>query len=515
MTGVNAHELAHQWFGDLLTCKDWGHLWLNEGFATFFRYLYVEHSRGKDAYAQEIDGAMQGYFRESRQYKRPIVTNLYPDPGAMFDAHTYQKGAVILHTLRRALGNQAFFSGLRHYLTRNRHTPVDTHDLCRAMTDATGVNLEPFFEQWVYKPGHPVLDYSWGWDGAHGQVVLAVRQTQDTQDGTPVYQLGASVGLITGGVVTRQKVLISKADQEVRIRADHKPDVVLLDPDHDFLREVPTLRWNGEELSQILKYAPNAVDRQRAMDMMLQGKPSDAAVRLVVDVLRADKGMFPTFRSIERLGQLKRADLRPFFREQMTHPDLDRRVQAIEALGRLPKDGATLKSLRGLINEEGPYEVVKAAVSALGDLDASGNKEVFRNAVRMRWPDESLRMVAYDALRKADGREGGQGVDPEPKTTKMLQAFLKDVGGGVEDSPRMTPGMRELAKIRDVQTSVAYWLKNEKSFTFVACEEVEDRKMDRRGAHVSRILYYKLAAHRSVNLRFYLTADGKVADLSD
>src|SRR6516225_10031962 len=151
MSGANAHELAHQWFGDLLTCKDWGHLWLNEGFATFFRYLYVEHSRGKDAYAHEIEGAMQSYFQESRRYKRPLATNLYPDKEAMFDAHTYQKGAAILHTMRRYLGDQAFFVGLRQYLTRYRHMPVDSHDLCEAMTEATGVNLEPFFDQWIYK----------------------------------------------------------------------------------------------------------------------------------------------------------------------------------------------------------------------------------------------------------------------------------------------------------------------------------------------------------------------------
>jgi hypothetical protein len=252
------------------------------------------------------------------------------------------------------------------------------------------------------------------------------------------------------------------------------------------------------------------------MNKMLEGTPSDAAVQAVVEAVRADKSMCPAFRSLGRLGQLKRADLRPLFREQLAHPDIGRRVQGIVALGQLPKGESDLKSLRRLINDKEPYEVVKAAVSVLAELDPSNQKEVFRKAAQMPWPDESLRLMALGALRNADTPEGKQSVDPEPNMTKMLKEFLKDVGSGVENSPRMTPGMRELATIRDVRESIAYWLKNEKSFTFVASDDFADRKMDRRGARVSRILYYKLTCtHRIINVRFYLTADGKVADFID
>src|SRR5262249_49313821 len=152
--------------------------------------------------------------------------------------------------------------GIRHYLTEYRHRPVDTHDLCQAMTAATGVNLEPFFNQWVYKPGHPVLDYRWSWDSVHSQVVLKVEQTQDTSDGTPVYAFNARVGLISGGGLTRETVRIDKVQQELRIGATHRPDAVLLDPDHDLLREIPTLHWNPDELPHILRCAPDATDRQ-------------------------------------------------------------------------------------------------------------------------------------------------------------------------------------------------------------------------------------------------------------
>src|SRR5262249_13173858 len=136
-SSVVAHELAHQWFGDLVTYKNWGELWLGEGFATFFgQGLYAEHWRGKAEYDHQIEGFSQNYFSESRRYKRPLSTILYRNPDAMFDSHSYQKGGAILHTLRRYLGDNVFFQGINHYLSKHRNTPVDSHDLCDAMTES-------------------------------------------------------------------------------------------------------------------------------------------------------------------------------------------------------------------------------------------------------------------------------------------------------------------------------------------------------------------------------------------
>ncbi|MBI3721225.1 MAG: M1 family metallopeptidase, partial [Fimbriimonas ginsengisoli] len=180
MDWVNSHELGHQWFGDFVTCKDWGHIWLNESFATFMEMIYIEHARGKNAFEQDVESDMQQYFDEAKHYKRPLVTNFYADPGAMFDRHTYPKGGVILHTLRNQLGDKVFFQGLHDYLTKHAHEPVESQQLCRSMTESSGIDLEPFWNQWIYKPGHPVIDWSWSWDEAKKEVVVHVKQTQDT-----------------------------------------------------------------------------------------------------------------------------------------------------------------------------------------------------------------------------------------------------------------------------------------------------------------------------------------------
>jgi aminopeptidase N len=449
MASLNAHELAHQWFGDLVTCKDWGHIWLNESFATFFEALYMEHSRGKIAYAQEINGDIQGYLGESRRYKRPIATNLYPNPNLMFDSHTYPKGASVLHTLRRMLGDKQFFAGIHAYLVAHQHTPVESRDLCRSMTEATGTNLEAFFEQWVYKPGHPVLDTTWTWDEAARKVVLTVKQTQDTSDGTPIYTIPTAVGLIANGQLTRIPVTLSQAVQVFKLDAAARPDAVLLDPNHDFLCEVPTKHWAATELPFILQLGPNPIDRADAMTKMLTGTPSDSAVQAVADAVRADTERFPAL-NLTRLGELKRDDLRPLFRSQLTHVGFGRRVEAIQALGLLPKTAEDTATLAALVNDKQPYGVVVAAINALTAWDEKGSLPTVQKAAVMPSLHEQIRSRAFEILVNAHSEEVvpilaraaapdndlelrmtalnaiGKVPGTEPRTREVLRLALKD-----------------------------------------------------------------------------------------
>jgi aminopeptidase N len=398
MASLNSHELAHQWFGDLVTCKDWGHIWLNESFATFFEALYLEHSRGEVAYAQEIEQDMQEYLGESRRYKRPIATDLYKDANAMFDSHTYPKGGAVLHTLRRMLGDKQFFAGIHAYLVAHQHTPVDSHDLCRSMTDATGTDLEPFFDQWIFKPGHPVLDTTWTYDDAARKVLLTVKQTQDTKDGTPIYTLRSAVGLIVGGRLTRTDITLHQAAEVFKIDAPVKPDAVLLDPDHDFLREIPTKHWAESELPAILKSAPNPIDRADAMARILAGAPpSEDAIQAVVETVRADNGAFPVFR-LTRLGELKREDLRPLFRAQLKHASFDRREQAVRALALLPKTAEDTATLTALVNNTEAYAVIEASLATLAKWDPQGSQDLLKKASEMPSLRNRLQSAAYRTL---------------------------------------------------------------------------------------------------------------------
>jgi aminopeptidase N len=401
MSDLNSHELAHQWFGDFATCRDWGQVWLNESFAEFMMLAYTEHVRGKAAYEQAVASSTTEYLQEARLYTRPLATNLYPEPDAMFDSHAYPKGAVVLHTLRRQLGDDRFYAGLHLYLTRMRHSPADTSDLVKAITDATGVDARPFFDQWVYKPGHPVLDYAWTWDDSKHEVVLHVKQLQDTSTGAPIYRIPTKVGLIAGANVARRPVELSEREQDIRVPSAVRPDAVLLDPDLDFLKEVPQLHWSPAEWPFILQYAPNAVDRDIAMDKLVEDAPSGDAIRLVTSVLRRDRTLFPVFENIRALSAKSDPGLRAFFLDELGHPNLSIRAQAVQALGLLPKDDATAAVVQGLVKAGERYAVITNALRALAGWDANAYGAVFANALAIDSKGQVVQAAAFEGVAKA------------------------------------------------------------------------------------------------------------------
>ncbi|MBC8142607.1 MAG: aminopeptidase [Armatimonadetes bacterium] len=403
MASLNSHELAHQWFGDYVTCETWGDAWLNESFATFFQVLYFEHSRGKNAYDNETSRNIASYLRESRRYKRPVSTDFYSDPDDLFDSHAYPKGGVILHTLRRELGDEAFFKGIKQYLTANANQPVTSQDLAKAMSEGSGTNVQPFFDQWVYKPGHPVIEWSQVYDEVAKETVVTVKQTQDTKDGTPVYTVKTKIGVVVDGKLTKVPVTLNAVENTFRVSASAKPEAVIFDADRDFLREIgkEPERTASENLV-LVRLAPCAPDRENALARLLKETPDDNAISTVVGVLRGDTERFPAFNNLRGLRDLKREPLRAFWREELKHQSFDRRAGAIDALGKLsatPEDTATL---RAMVTDTAPYAVVASSLRALSIWDAKGNADVLARAAQMPSLDETVRSVAMPLLASAD-----------------------------------------------------------------------------------------------------------------
>ncbi|MCZ7686513.1 MAG: M1 family metallopeptidase [Sandaracinaceae bacterium] len=181
MDALVAHELAHQWFGDLVTCRHWSHAWLNEGFATYMEHVWKEHREGRDAYFYNLEQDLELYLAEAgSRYGRPVVENVWAAPIDVFDRHLYQKGGLVLHALRQHLGDAAFWRGLAFYLERHRGSSVETRDLMRALEDATGRSLEELFHQWIERAGHPALEVRV--EPGEGAVKVTVVQTQAKED---------------------------------------------------------------------------------------------------------------------------------------------------------------------------------------------------------------------------------------------------------------------------------------------------------------------------------------------
>ena len=185
---VVAHELAHQWFGDLVTCRDWPNGWLNEGFATYFEELWNEHDLGTDYFKQSMLDLKKGYLGEDGEYRRPIVYNVYHNDGfELFDGHMYNKGAWVLHMLRHQLGDATFRRAVKAYLERYREREVITADLERTFEEVTGRSLAQYFQQWVYQGGYPAFEVNYSWDGEHSMARLKIKQTQQVDDLTPCF----------------------------------------------------------------------------------------------------------------------------------------------------------------------------------------------------------------------------------------------------------------------------------------------------------------------------------------
>ncbi|MCI0342236.1 MAG: M1 family metallopeptidase, partial [Planctomycetales bacterium] len=207
-----AHELAHQWFGDLLTCKTWGDIWLNEGFASYLEALWREKDLGRDEFLLDMRDSIGWYMGEDQEYRRPVSTDVYADPDDLFDGHTYAKGARVLWMLHALVGDEAFRAGLKLFLTRHREQCVETDDLRKAMEEVTKRDLAWFFDQWIRKPGYPEFEVSWTYDEDAKAVVLAVKQVQETADGTPLFRAPVPVEIVGESSAALHTVWVDSRD---------------------------------------------------------------------------------------------------------------------------------------------------------------------------------------------------------------------------------------------------------------------------------------------------------------
>lgn len=229
--GLVAHELAHQWFGDYVTTKDWANIWLNEAFATYFEALYMEHAKGRDEFLYELYQNLRNYLNEyGNRYARPIVTRLYRDPEEVFDRHTYEKGSLVLHTLRNLLGDEVFRRGINLYLTRHAHGNADTEDLRKTLEEVSGQPLDWFFTQFVYSSGHPVIKYSWSYDPGNKLVKLSISQAQG-DDSYPIYRLPLEFEIkYPSGKVDIFKFELSEREATIYVPASERPQYICIDP---------------------------------------------------------------------------------------------------------------------------------------------------------------------------------------------------------------------------------------------------------------------------------------------
>jgi aminopeptidase N len=233
---VIAHETAHQWFGDAVTEREWPHLWLSEGFATYFAALWARAARGDSAFHQEMSTMRSAVLADTVSVvKRPVVDTIETELMALLNRNSYEKGGFVLHMLRGQVGERAFFAALRGYYSKYRHVTAVTDDLRAEMERASGQNLGWFFDQWLHRPGYPEISADWRYDAGTHEIVLGMTQS----DRFGAFQVAVTVAVIDSAGVSHRTVVRMPAapgsTQQVRIPSATSPVDVVLDPDVDVL----------------------------------------------------------------------------------------------------------------------------------------------------------------------------------------------------------------------------------------------------------------------------------------
>lgn len=285
--GLVAHELAHQWFGDLVTCKDWAHIWLNEGFATYYSALYARHKDGQDDFQWSLYNMSKGFLnRSSLEDSRPTIFREYDQPTELFGFLVYPKGAWILHMLRSQLGEELFRQVVKTYLERHQFTSVVTEDLSSIAEELSGRSWDQFFDQWAYRPHFPELNVAYSWDGQTRLAKITVTQSQLLTNQIGLFRFPLTLRF-KGSFGSRDHlVTIAEKHQEFFVPLPSAPNQVRIDPDQTLLARI-TFEPPRPLLLEQLKDDKDMIGRVLAVQSLGKGRDSET-IKLLAERLKND-----------------------------------------------------------------------------------------------------------------------------------------------------------------------------------------------------------------------------------
>jgi len=343
--------------------------------------------------AVDLLGKKNSYLQEARtRYVRPIVFDRYDRPEQNFDRHTYPKGAAVLHMLRDLLGDEDFFRVLSRFLHDHAFRSADTRDFMKTIKETTGRNMDGFFEQWIYKPGHPVFEVGWTWDETGRTVKLRLRQVQDFSKGIPVYRLPVKIGIVTS---RGKDVRTVEVDEAFDLPAEEKPRLVRFDEGNVLLKEWTFERSEDELLFQLR--SDDVIGRMEAAGELLRFKDRPP----VIDALRqaAEKDSFWAVResAVRALGQVKGEPQIALLRSKGEDASSKVRIAAVAALGGYGRRDLA-PFFKDVFRRDRSYAVQAASLEALARTGDPSAEPFLKEAEAMPSHRDILRAAARRAL---------------------------------------------------------------------------------------------------------------------
>jgi aminopeptidase N len=423
---LQSHELAHQWFGDYVTCRDWSDIWLNESFATYFQAMWDEHSLGHDDFLYlDVKANQDQYYGAWAQgLRRPIVTKNYANPDAVFDTYAYPRGGAVLHMLRTYLGEENWWRSINHYLNKYAHQPVQTEQFRIAIEETTGQSMDWFFDEWLYKMGHPVFRVTQNYDAAAKALKLTVRQEQKTDPDSQYpqvvfFQTPVDIEIGTAANTRVERVQLEpKEEQTFTFPVDGQPMLVNFDYNGTLIKELKFEKpldqltyqlsrdqdvlgrvWALGQLNAKLKdSATTAADKTQIVSTLasaltsdkfwgvrleaataLNNMPGDAAVRAALVAATKDQKSKVRARAIRSLTSTKDATLASIYQPFLNDPSYAVIAEAARGLG-MTKSPTAYDALVKLIDTPSWHDNIRA--SALAGLGAAGDKRAMELGFR-------------------------------------------------------------------------------------------------------------------------------------
>ncbi len=396
---IVAHELAHQWWGDLVTCKDWSQIWLNESFATYSEYLWREHTQGRDEARFALFQDFLTYLKEDRtSHRRPIVSNKYRFSEEIMDRHAYEKGACVLDMLRGVLGDDAFFRSLAHYLNKFEFGVAETNDFKVAIEEVTGINLHWFFDQWLYGEGYPELEVGYDWQREQKTLRLMIKQVQQTDEAGRIFRFPVEIEIVTveaGEIIETERrssyqVVVEKPEQDFYFPCEARPRMVLFDKGNRIFKLLHFPK-STQELSLQLARAEDASDRLRAA-LELSAYKGEEIIKSLRQALLGDDFYGVRMAAAISLGEIGTESSRRALIE--TYPKMvDSRVRrsCVWAIGKF-KDPESQTETTGMLREalekDQSYFVAVAAARALANLGGDQSFDILAASLsRTSWQE--------------------------------------------------------------------------------------------------------------------------------
>ncbi|MEB3215949.1 MAG: M1 family metallopeptidase [Nostocales cyanobacterium 94392] len=449
------HELAHQWFGDLLVIKHWSHAWVKEGMASYSEVMWTEHEYGsQEADYYRLQQARRYIAEDSSRYRRPMVTHVYREAIELYDRHIYEKGSCVYHMLRSQLGDDLFWRAIGTFVNDNAHQTVETIDLLRAIEKATGRNLTFLFDQYVYRGGHPDFKVVYSWDGDANLAKVTVTQTQvnsEDKNNENLFDLKIPIGLgyIEPDDLKVFTVRVAEKEQSFYFPSEKKPDFISFDVGNHYLKTV-TLEYPIPELKAQLLHDKNPVSRIYAAAALAK-KNSLEAVKALSESLKNDAFWGVRVEVVKQLGEVQLDQVFDVLIEYLSDQNPYVRRAVAQTLGKI-KTNSSYQALKKLLSTgDESYYVEAAAAASIGSIAATMGEEKPEEA-------EVLQLFEHILQSKAGWNEvvrnGAIAGLSELKTSEAALNLILDYTKLGVPQPLRLGAIRALGKVSLAQNTV-------------------------------------------------------------